>query len=101
MNPPTLGSIQLRAATSKADAVKKVPLNSAHTPEFEATSELLIWTRESSRLVLVLVCMWAVVQSEASILLAAYKAAVPGLQVHEVERGVILPAFSVQIIVTY
>ena len=40
--------------------------------------------------------MWVVVQSEASILLAACKAAVPGLQVHEVERGVILPAFSVQ-----
>lgn len=34
---------------------KIVPLNSAHTPEFEATSELLVWTRESSRLVLVLV----------------------------------------------
>ena len=40
--------------------------------------------------------MWVVVQSEASILLAACKAAVPALQVHEVERGVILPAFSVQ-----
>jgi hypothetical protein len=32
-----------------------VPLNSAHTHEIEATSELLIWSRESSPLVLVLV----------------------------------------------
>jgi hypothetical protein len=36
--------------------------------------------------------MWVVVQSEATILLAACKAAVPALQVDEVERGVVLAA---------
>jgi hypothetical protein len=42
--------------------------------------------------------MWVIVQSASSILLVACKAAVPALQVDEVERGVIRTALHARVL---